>query len=282
MNNRGPGQQGHAGAALVITCEHGGNRMPAPYRDLFAPYRALLDSHRGFDAGALIMARALAAEFGAPLLSATVSRLLVDLNRSVGHRQLHFDPVLELPDTLRQHILKRYYQPYRSQAEHLVSEAIAERGRVIHLSCHSFTSELHGHRRTADIGLLYDPARPGEKALCARWKRMFALHAPELAVRRNYPYAGRNDGLTTWLRKRHSPDAYVGIELELNQKHVMRTTQQWAPLRQAVIESLHAAINVRDGPAVQPKPSREPNRPIATQSSYALSKPRRRATGVRT
>jgi len=116
-----------AGTALVITCEHGGNRIPPPYRALFAPHRALLRSHRGFDAGALVMARALASEFGVPLLAATVSRLLVDLNRSVGHRQLHFDPVLELPDTRRQHILQRYYQPYRSQAERLVTEAMTAR-----------------------------------------------------------------------------------------------------------------------------------------------------------
>nr|WP_296747626.1 N-formylglutamate amidohydrolase [Thioalkalivibrio sp.] len=281
-NQCAPAPRAFAGDALVITCEHGGNRIPPPYRDLFAPHRALLDSHRGFDAGALIMARALAEQFGVPLLSATFSRLLVDLNRSVWHRQLHFEPVVELPDTRRQQILKRYYHPYRSQVERLVTEAIAASGRVIHLSCHSFTPELDGHRRTADIGLLYDPARPGEKALCARWKRMFALHAPELAVRRNYPYAGRNDGLTTWLRKRYSTEAYVGIELELNQKHVMRTTQQWATLREAVIESLHAAMTVCDDPAAKPKPVRGPNRTAPPESSYALPEPTRRTTGVRT
>jgi len=249
------------GGALVITCEHGGNRIPSPYRDLFAPHRALLDSHRGFDAGALVMARALAEKFGVPLLSATVSRLLVDLNRSVGHPHLHFEPVLELPDSQRQQILKRYYQPYRREAERLVAEAIATSGRVIHISCHSFTPELHGIRRSADIGLLYDPARPGEKALCAIWKRMFALHAPELTVRRNYPYAGRNDGLTTWLRKRHPPEAYVGVELELNQKHVMRSPRQWVKLRTMVIESLHAALTERAVPAAKPEPNRGPNRP---------------------
>lgn len=231
-----------AGTAMVITCEHGGNRIPLAYRALFAPHRALLASHRGFDAGALVMARALAAAFCAPLLSATVSRLLVDLNRSIGHPHLHFEPVLELPGPRRQHILKRHYRPYRSQAELLMNDAIAAHGRVIHLSCHSFTPELHGERRTADIGLLYDPARPGEKALCARWKRALEARAPELAVRRNYPYAGRNDGLTAWLRKHHPPEAYVGIELELNQKHITRTTRQWAALREAVIASLQRAL----------------------------------------
>ena len=38
---------GLASAGLVITCEHGGNRIPAPYRDLFHAHQALLDSHRG-------------------------------------------------------------------------------------------------------------------------------------------------------------------------------------------------------------------------------------------
>ena len=73
--------------SFLITCEHGGNRVPAPYRRLFRGRRALLDSHRGYDPGALVMARALAAAFTAPLVTSTVSRLLIDLNRSTGHPQ---------------------------------------------------------------------------------------------------------------------------------------------------------------------------------------------------
>ena len=45
---------------FIITCEHGGNRIPAPYRRLFRGQRALLDSHRGYDPGSLVMAKALA------------------------------------------------------------------------------------------------------------------------------------------------------------------------------------------------------------------------------
>ncbi len=74
--------------ALVITCEHGRNRIPV-YRDLFHGHQGLLESHRGYDSGALVMGRALAAAFAAPLVASTVSRLLVDLNRSVGHTRLH-------------------------------------------------------------------------------------------------------------------------------------------------------------------------------------------------
>ena len=80
--------EGAAIDTVIITCEHGGNRIPAPYRPLFRGMQAQLATHRGFDHGALVMARALAAAFKAPLISACVSRLLIDLNRSIGHPRL--------------------------------------------------------------------------------------------------------------------------------------------------------------------------------------------------
>jgi hypothetical protein len=74
--------------AFIITCEHGGNRIPTPYRLLFRGQGALLDSHRGYDPGSLVMAKALASACRAPLVASTTSRLLIDLNRSIGHPQL--------------------------------------------------------------------------------------------------------------------------------------------------------------------------------------------------
>ena len=227
--------------ALVITCEHGGNHIPAVYRPLFEGQDAVLQSHRGFDAGALKMAETLAAAFGAPLVSATVSRLLVDLNRSTHNPTLHAEVVRRLPATQRQEILARFYQPYRSRAEQAIRQAIADNGAVIHLSSHSFTPELDGRLRKADIGLLYDPRRPGEAALCRHWKAALAVAAPQLTVRRNYPYAGKGDGLTAWLRRCLTPDVYIGVELEINQKHV--TAEGDCPaLRQWIVESLREAL----------------------------------------
>lgn len=228
--------------ALVITCEHGGNLIPAPYARLFEDLQALLETHRGYDPGALVMAEALSKAFDAPLLSSTVSRLLVDLNRSVGNPSLHCAAVRTLSAARRQDILSRHYLPYRAQAEALVRQAVAEYGAVIHLSSHSFTPELDGQLRRADVGLLYDPRRPGEVDLCARWKASLQACAPGLVVRRNYPYAGKGDGLTRWLRRHLPPDAYVGIELEINQKHVFEGGRPWAALRKVIVESLRQAL----------------------------------------
>ena len=65
---------------------------------------------------------------------------------------------------------------------------------MIHVSAHSFTTALHRKVRTADVGLLYDPARPGEVRLAAKWKVALAHAALELRVRRNCPYASTDDG----------------------------------------------------------------------------------------
>ena len=129
---------------FVITCEHGGNRIPAPYRRLFREQRALLDSHRGYDPGSLVMAKALASAFAAPLVASTVSRLLIDLNRSIGHPQLFSAMTRAAPAQTRAQIVEQYYRPHRMQVERLIGQAVSRGHRVIHISSHSFTAELDG------------------------------------------------------------------------------------------------------------------------------------------
>jgi predicted N-formylglutamate amidohydrolase len=212
-----------------------------PYRSLFRGQRALLESHRGYDPGALVMARALARAFGAPLVTSSTTRLLVDLNRSIGHRQLFSAATRGAPATVRAAIVAQYYCPYRAQVEGLVRHALARGRRVIHISSHSFTPQLDGKVRRADVGLLYDPGRRMEAGLCARWKASLAAFAPRLRVRRNYPYAGKGDGLTSHLRLIFPHGAYAGIELEVNQKIFFAAGRDWAALRRVLIESLRTA-----------------------------------------
>ena len=227
--------------AFMVTCEHGGNRIPAPYRPLFEGRRALLDSHRGYDPGALVVAKELATAFEAPLVTSTVSRLLVDLNRSIGHPQLFSAATRGAPANLRAKIVEQHYRPYRAHVERLVRQSVSRGRRVIHISSHSFTPELNGQVRRADVGLLYHPARHGEAELCARWKAAITEFAPELWVRRNYPYAGKGDGLTAHLRRRFPRGVYVGIELEVNQKIALAAGRRWTALRRVLIASLRAA-----------------------------------------
>lgn len=225
----------------LVTCEHGGNRIPPAYRHLFRGQRALLDSHRGFDPGALALARALSRAFDAPLVASTITRLLIDLNRSLGNPRAFSAATRRLPADVRGHIVARWYEPHRAAVERQVRVAVSRGDRVIHVAAHSFTPVLEGQVRHADVGLLYDPRRRAELALCARWKASLAARAPHLRVRRNYPYAGNGDGLTRYLRSRFSQRTYVGVELEINQRIVFAGGPPWRALRRVLADSLRSA-----------------------------------------
>lgn len=226
----------------LITCEHGGNRVPAAYRPLFAGQAELLASHRGWDPGALVVARDLAGALAAPLCYATVSRLVVDLNRSPDHPRLHGGIIRAASPALRREIMARHYLPYRERVECLVAGALAAGGRVVHVSSHSFTPVLGGEVRQADIGLLYDPARSGEATLARRWQTALQSAGAGLRVRRNYPYRGTSDGFTAYLRRRFPDPAYIGIELEVNQRLVAPGHAGWRRLRRLLVETLREAL----------------------------------------
>jgi predicted N-formylglutamate amidohydrolase len=186
------------------------------------------------------MAKGLARAFRAPLVTSTISRLLIDLNRSIGHPQLFSAATRRAPAQLRAKIVGQHYLPYRVQVERLVGQTVSRGRRVINISSHSFTPELDGKVRHADVGLLYHPGRHGEAELCARWKASLTTFMPHLRVRRNYPYAGKADGLTSHLRQRFPPGVYVGIELDVNQSIVLAAGRRWTTLRRVLIDSLRA------------------------------------------
>jgi predicted N-formylglutamate amidohydrolase len=184
----------------------------------------------------------LATAFDAPLVISTVSRLVIDLNRSLGHPRLFSEATRSAPAEVRARVVETYYRPYRTEVEGLVRDAVARSRRVVHISSHSFTPVLNGSVRRADVGLLYDPARRGESALCGRWKDSLRAAAPALRVRRNYPYAGKGDGLTAHLRRTFAPGIYVGVELEVNQRIVLAGGRPWTALKRALVDSLRAAL----------------------------------------
>lgn len=219
---------------MIVTCEHGGNAVPTRWRKLFAARRALLLGHRGWDPGALELAR----EMPGPLHFSKTTRLLVDLNRSLGHPRLFSEVTRPLPAAERARILALHYHPYRQAVE----QAVAESGPLLHLSVHSFTPVLEGAVRSMDVGLLYDPTRAGERRFCDRWIRKIRQAAPGLVVRRNAPYRGVSDGLVTHLRRRFPASRYRGIELEVNQRHPLAGGARWRELRRVLVATFRASL----------------------------------------
>ncbi|RPI62147.1 MAG: N-formylglutamate amidohydrolase, partial [Lysobacterales bacterium] len=205
---------------VLVSCEHGGNRVPKTYAPLFAGAAGVLATHRGYDLGALGVARALGRRLGVTPFTATTTRLVVDLNRSPGNRNVFSAYTRLLTPAQRGEALAKRYWPYRKAVDDCVAAAVGSGETVLHVSAHSFTPVLRGEVRRCDVGFLYDPRRRGEARFVEAWYAALAAAAPELVLRRNYPYRGVSDSLVTQLRRRYGSRGYVGIELEVNQKHV--------------------------------------------------------------
>lgn len=220
---------------FMLTCEHASNKLPAAFKS--AVPADVLKTHRAYDIGACSVFRKLV-KFAKPefYCEGKFSRLFVDLNRTLTNKSAfsEYYDALEARDKSAAKKAKAqataYWQEYRAAIEKFVASSLSSPKRtasktraaksepeIVHLGIHSFTPELNGKVRNTDIGILYDPSRPQERAYANVIKAEIKRLYPAMKVRFNYPYKGTSDGLTTTLRKKFGP-RYVGIEIEINQK----------------------------------------------------------------
>ncbi|MFN3241448.1 MAG: N-formylglutamate amidohydrolase [Planctomycetota bacterium] len=225
-------------STVVISCEHATDRVPAAYAPWFASAAAALQSHRGVDFGAALLADELADALGVPALHADVTRLLVDTNRSQGERAIFSEWSWPMPEDLRRRALREHWSHHRDRVTAAVRAVIDGGGSAVHVGVHSFTPELDGEVREIDVAWLFDPDRPAEVRFVDAWQRALAEAAPELRLRRNEPYQGTSDGLTTDLRLQFDDARYLGIELEVNQGLALGDAAAWRRLRRALVATV--------------------------------------------
>ena len=176
---------------LVLLCEHASAQIPEAFLGLGLDPA---DRHRhiAWDIGALALAMGLADALDAPLVHATYSRLLLDLNRPVDAA----DSIVErsegtiIPGNLalataqRELRQQRIYQPFHAAVAALVDERLAASLPTTVVSIHSFTPTYHGKTRPWHAGVIARAGSPLGVAL------LQALRAePDLCVGDNEPYA---------------------------------------------------------------------------------------------
>lgn len=202
---------------IVLTCEHAFPDIPEKYIHLFAEDKQVLKTHEAYDLGAYQIFESLSS-----LADSThyqkIGRLLVESNRSTWHKKLFSRYSENLSSSEKMDILDTFYYPYRNEVERSIRSILETDQEVLHISVHSFTPKLNNEVRNADIGLLYDPKRKRERLISKVWKSLLKENS-DLTIRSNYPYLGKSDGFTTFLRQRF-PGNYYGIELEVNQKWI--------------------------------------------------------------
>lgn len=196
-------------ADLLILCDHASNAVPDDIDLGIDP--ALLGKHIAIDIGAGAVSEALAAHLDAPAILATVSRLVIDLNREPDSAGLiphisdgHAMPGNEGVD--RGARIERFHAPYHRA----IADSIRARRPRLLVSVHSFTPrlELHdGNDRPWEIGILYnrDPraARIG----------IDLLRRAGVVTGDNEPYSGRLLNATMNRHAEGNGIPYLGVEI---------------------------------------------------------------------
>ncbi|PHQ36820.1 N-formylglutamate amidohydrolase [Rhodopirellula bahusiensis] len=232
-----------------MTCDAGGDRIPESLREPLAqagissvipgieplinetsinessvsrddPSRLLMPP---IDREAGLAARLIADHAECDLIANPYRADLVDVGRSVHHRNLFRPSVRKLPAKVRKAILSEIRTPYRETVRRRISEMLLQYPYVVHLSIRTFAARTaSGQWQRGDVGLLYDPGRADELDWCLDLSDELYFAMPDLRVRRNHPGRGTNDSLTKAMRKHFYDVHYLGVEVVLNRAWVAR------------------------------------------------------------
>ncbi len=220
--------------SILISCEHAGNQVPVRYRSLFDS-EEILSSTLGWEDGALDMAVALSETLDAPCFTHQTTRLLVDVNHSLGHAQLFSAFSKPLGDEDKQLLLDKYYFPYRLRVENALAMLPKP---VVHLSIHTFAPAQNEKIYLTDVGLVFNPNRTLENTLAEKIIPALKKEVPTLRMELHEPYQGIEDSFLQYLRTRFSEEEYAGIEIAINQKIML--TEEIEKLLTALRTSLLA------------------------------------------
>jgi predicted N-formylglutamate amidohydrolase len=160
---------------VLLICEHASPFIPAAYRGLGLDV-ADLQRHIAWDIGALGLAQALATRLDAPLVHATYSRLLLDLNRPVeaadsivqSSEGTAVPGNAELSSREREYRQQRIYRPFHAELDALLDQRRAFALATTVISIHSFTPRYHGIERPWHTGVIAQHDRVfGDRLLTA-------------------------------------------------------------------------------------------------------------------
>lgn len=232
-------ERAEAPGPAVIVCEHAANHFDPAYGDL-GLNNDQKQAHIAWDPGALGLARGLAERLDAPLVHATQSRLVYDLNRppdSPGAMpeisEIHTIPGnrgLTPGERLRR--TGGIYLPFHAGLRMMLAARLALGQRPVLITVHSFTPVYHGQRREVEFGIIHD--------VDDRLARAIAARETGMVTRLNEPYSAA-DGVTHTLALHATPYGLRHAMLELRNDLIADDAAQ-AAMAARLAPVLRAAI----------------------------------------
>lgn len=259
---------------LLLICEHAGNAVPAPWRDLGLA-AAFLDTHFAWDAGAGALTEALATRLGATAVLATYSRLFLDINRFPGEWDCCRPDLagIPVPANLDIHDRERAQREKIARAPFDQAVSLRLRDRPAVVSIHTFTPIVAGKGRDPEIGVLWrQECRMGPPVLKA------LRDQGSFVIGNNEPYDWRtSDGYT--LRRHGLDHGLPCLYLEVR-NDLLASPAGIARVADALAPALLAALAPADE-MTRPGPGHEPGHAAAGNAKTDASLPNSKGSSPR-
>lgn len=199
---------------VLIVCEHASNRIPEQLGTLGLD-AAALQSHIAWDPGALAIAQGLAARLSGALVSAGISRLVYDCNRSPdAHSAIraksevfHVPGNTGLSAEARAERAREVFEPFTATLRQAIRNDIETLRALI--TIHSFTPVFKGVPRNVEIGILHGQDDRLAKAMIATTQS-----APPFRIELNAPYSAA-DGVAHTLDLHGTGHALLNVMIEI-------------------------------------------------------------------
>lgn len=212
---------------VLTVVDHASNHVPDGI-DLAIDAK-YLETHVAWDIGAAKLAVAL----GFPAFLATISRLVVDMNReedASGVVPLHSDG-LEITGNIgdRRSRIDEFWRPYHRA---LRQQIVAMRPKLL-VSLHSFTPRLASRpdeARPWEIGILYNNDDRAARVAIP------LLRADGVHIGDQLPYSGKSLNATMNLHGESTRTPYLGIEVRQDLLADAAGISKWAHILLPVIE----------------------------------------------
>jgi predicted N-formylglutamate amidohydrolase len=228
-------------ADILLVADHAAADVP-PGINLGVP-PALMGDHVAVDIGTDALTRRLARTLAAPAIIATVSRLVVDLNRdpddpgavpasSDGHI---ISGNWDLPAAERDLRIAAIHRPYHDS---LAAQIASQRPALI-IAVHSFTPQLAtrpDEERPWPVGILYNHDDRGARAA------ILALATRGLHVGDNQPYSGATLNYTLDTHAEAAGIPYVGIEVRNDGLRDQEGVARWTHILADCIASVRRSL----------------------------------------
>ncbi|HYD19272.1 MAG TPA: N-formylglutamate amidohydrolase [Patescibacteria group bacterium] len=240
----------------VIVCDHASNLVPRSLNNLGLG-KTELKKHIAWDPGTQDIGRYISAKMDAPLVLATYSRLVVDLNRgpdapecmrpesdhiaipgnenlSPGHKKQRLDE-----------IFWPYHRAIDGQLQRFLDKGVAP----LLLSLHSFTPQMDGFKRPWHIGVLWNK----EEGIARRLVDSLRKNNPQIRVGENEPYSLKAANVTKNTVSTHAESRglpYVIVEFRQDLVGTAAGARKWAGLflksLQPILDDPHLYRLARD------------------------------------